>query len=78
VFVELLALADSDASDGRCVVCEIDKDVGRMMPLNMFFGGDGVGNCAACVLIAYSRVGACYVATTHPLFCMGILTLCYH
>jgi len=37
VFVELLALTDSD---GGGVVREIDKDVGRTMPLKMFFGGD--------------------------------------
>ena len=53
VFAELLALADSD---GGGVVREIDKDVGRTMPLNMFFGGDGVGvQKLRRVLIAYSR-----------------------
>lgn len=52
VFAELLAQTDSD--DG--VVREIDKDVGRTMPLNMFFGGDGVGvQKLRRVLIAYSR-----------------------
>ncbi|KAH8984360.1 TBC-domain-containing protein [Lactarius hatsudake] len=61
VFAELLALADSD---GGGVVREIDKDVGRTMPLNMFFGGDGVGvQKLRRVLIAYSRrnpaVGYC-------------------
>ena len=53
VFAELLALMDSD---GGGVVREIDKDVGRTMPLNMFFGGDGVGvQKLRRVLIAYSR-----------------------
>ena len=53
VFAELLALTDSD---GGGVVREIDKDVGRTMPLNMFFGGDGVGvQKLRRVLIAYSR-----------------------
>ena len=52
-FAELLARADSD---GGGVVREIDKDVGRTMPLNMFFGGDGVGvQKLRRVLIAYSR-----------------------
>ncbi len=41
VFVELLALTDSD---GGGVVREIDKDVGRTMPLKMFFGGDGLAD----------------------------------
>jgi hypothetical protein len=53
VFAELLAQVDSD---GGSVVREIDKDVGRTMPLNMFFGGDGVGvQKLRRVLIAYSR-----------------------
>ena len=53
VFAELLAQTDSD---GGSVVREIDKDVGRTMPLNMFFGGDGVGvQKLRRVLIAYSR-----------------------
>ncbi|KAH9981699.1 rab-GTPase-TBC domain-containing protein [Russula compacta] len=61
VFAELLAQTDSD---GGVVVREIDKDVGRTMPLNMFFGGDGVGvQKLRRVLIAYSRrnpaVGYC-------------------
>jgi hypothetical protein len=42
--------------DDEGVVREIDKDVGRTMPLNMFFGGDGVGvQKLRRVLIAYSR-----------------------
>ncbi|KAI0291382.1 rab-GTPase-TBC domain-containing protein [Multifurca ochricompacta] len=61
VFVELLAQTDTD---GGGVVREIDKDVGRTMPLNMFFGGDGAGvQKLRRVLIAYSRrnptVGYC-------------------
>lgn len=46
------------------VVSEIEKDVGRTMPLNVFFGGDGAGVVKLRrVLIAYSRrnpaVGYC-------------------
>ncbi|KAJ6543632.1 rab-GTPase-TBC domain-containing protein [Mycena vulgaris] len=46
------------------VVAEIEKDVGRTMPLNVFFGGDGAGVVKLRrVLIAYSRrnpaVGYC-------------------
>ena len=64
VFAELLALADSD---GGGVVREIDKDVGRTMPLNMFFGGDGVGvQKLRRVLIAYSR--CVYVRLLRPTF----------
>ncbi|KAI6099822.1 hypothetical protein F5141DRAFT_1251432 [Pisolithus sp. B1] len=45
-------------------VAEIEKDVGRTMPLNIFFGGDGAGvNKLRTVLTAYSRrnpiVGYC-------------------
>ncbi|KAF5327072.1 hypothetical protein D9619_004668 [Psilocybe cf. subviscida] len=55
-------LAQVDASDS--VVKEIEKDVGRTMPLNIFFGGDGAGvNKLRRVLAAYSRrnpdVGYC-------------------
>ena len=65
VFAELLAQLDSD---GGGVVREIDKDVGRTMPLNMFFGGDGVGvQKLRRVLIAYSR---CVNACVSPLFCV--------
>ncbi|KAI0290765.1 hypothetical protein BC826DRAFT_1106250 [Russula brevipes] len=61
VFAELLAQTDSD---GGGVVREIDKDAGRAMPLNMFFGGDGVGvQKLRRVPIVYSRhnsaVGYC-------------------
>ncbi|KAJ6578067.1 rab-GTPase-TBC domain-containing protein [Mycena capillaripes] len=46
------------------VVAEIEKDVGRTMPLNVFFGGDGAGVVKLRrVLTAYSRrnpaVGYC-------------------
>ncbi|KAJ7052018.1 rab-GTPase-TBC domain-containing protein [Mycena amicta] len=46
------------------VLVEIEKDVGRTMPLNVFFGGDGAGVVKLRrVLIAYSRrnpaVGYC-------------------
>jgi hypothetical protein len=59
VFAELLALTDSD---GGGVVREIDKDVGRTMPLNMFFGGDGAGvQKLRRVLIAYSRCVCLYL-----------------
>jgi small G protein signaling modulator 3 len=35
---------------------EIEKDVGRTMPLNIFFGGDGAGVVKLRrVLTAYSR-----------------------
>jgi hypothetical protein len=38
------------------VVAEIEKDVGRTMPLNVFFGGDGAGVVKLRrVLTAYSR-----------------------
>ncbi|KAI5981945.1 rab-GTPase-TBC domain-containing protein [Pisolithus albus] len=45
-------------------VTEIEKDIGRTMPLNIFFGGDGAGvNKLHRVLTAYSRrnpiVGYC-------------------
>jgi hypothetical protein len=47
-------LAQKPESDGA--VHEIEKDVGRTMPLNIFFGGDGVGvNKLRRVLTAYSR-----------------------
>ncbi|KIL56965.1 hypothetical protein M378DRAFT_423521 [Amanita muscaria Koide BX008] len=48
LFQELLAVPqgregpDGDNGPGN-VVAEIEKDVGRTMPLNVFFGGDGVG-----------------------------------
>ncbi|TFK34555.1 rab-GTPase-TBC domain-containing protein [Crucibulum laeve] len=60
LFQDLLAEADGPGS----VISEIEKDVGRTMPLNIFFGGDGAGvDKLRRVLIAYSRrnpaVGYC-------------------
>ncbi|KAI0064944.1 TBC-domain-containing protein [Artomyces pyxidatus] len=60
LFTDLLAEVDVDGG----VVAEIEKDVGRTMPLNMFFGGDGAGvDKLRRVLTAYSRrnpaVGYC-------------------
>ncbi|KAJ7068881.1 rab-GTPase-TBC domain-containing protein [Mycena belliarum] len=59
VFRDLLAVDDEGT-----VVAEIEKDVGRTMPLNVFFGGDGAGVVKLRrVLTAYSRrnpaVGYC-------------------
>ncbi|KAJ7266586.1 rab-GTPase-TBC domain-containing protein [Mycena rebaudengoi] len=59
LFRDLLA-AEGPAN----VVMEIEKDVGRTMPLNVFFGGDGAGVLKLRrVLTAYSRrnpaVGYC-------------------
>jgi hypothetical protein len=52
VFRDLLAEAEGPGS----VAGEIEKDVGRTMPLNVFFGGDGAGvDKLRRVLIAYSR-----------------------
>jgi small G protein signaling modulator 3 len=52
LFQDLLAQTDGPDS----VVGEIEKDVGRTMPLNIFFGGDGAGvDKLRRVLIAYSR-----------------------
>ncbi|KAG6848421.1 hypothetical protein H0H93_000311, partial [Arthromyces matolae] len=61
VFRDLLEEIDAE---GASVVLEIEKDVGRTMPLNVFFAGDGVGvDKLRRVLIAYSRrnpsVGYC-------------------
>ncbi|KAG6918433.1 hypothetical protein DXG01_014613 [Tephrocybe rancida] len=55
-------LAEEEGPGG--VMGEIEKDVGRTMPLNVFFGGDGAGvDKLRRVLIAYSRrnpaVGYC-------------------
>ncbi|KAG1821031.1 rab-GTPase-TBC domain-containing protein [Suillus subaureus] len=60
IFGDLLAHVDEH--DLVCV--EIEKDVGRTMPLNIFFGGDGAGvDKLRRVLRAYSRrnpaVGYC-------------------
>lgn len=52
LFQDLLAQTDDEGH----VVMEIEKDVGRTMPLNIFFGGDGAGVVKLRrVLIAYSR-----------------------
>lgn len=50
-------LLEAKAEDGPgSVVAEIEKDVGRTMPLNVFFGGDGAGvDKLRRVLVAYSR-----------------------
>ena len=52
LFQDLLAQMDGpDSVNG-----EIEKDVGRTMPLNIFYGGDGAGvGKLRRVLIAYSR-----------------------
>ncbi|TFY56825.1 hypothetical protein EVJ58_g7403 [Rhodofomes roseus] len=60
VFADLLAQAD----DGSGAIREIEKDVCRTMPLNIFFGRTGAGvDKLRRVLIAYSRrnpaVGYC-------------------
>ncbi|KAL5504086.1 hypothetical protein ACEPAH_8159 [Sanghuangporus vaninii] len=60
LFRELL----QDHEDESSVAAEIEKDVGRTMPLNVFFGGDGPGiDKLRRVLLAYSRrnpsVGYC-------------------
>ncbi|KXN83791.1 TBC domain-containing protein C4G8.04 [Leucoagaricus sp. SymC.cos] len=62
LFRDLLEAKD-DGGPGS-VVAEIEKDVGRTMPLNVFFGGDGAGvDKLRRVLVAYSRrnpaVGYC-------------------
>lgn len=55
LFGDLLVQAGEDA--GHALVRnEIEKDIGRTMPLNIFFGGDGAGVCKLRrVLTAYSR-----------------------
>jgi small G protein signaling modulator 3 len=60
LFQDLLSQADSHPG----VASEIEKDVGRTMPLNIFFGGDGAGVVKLRrVLTAYSR----YVTLPPPL-----------
>ena len=55
LFGDLLVQADEDAGHAL-VKSEIEKDVGRTMPLNIFFGGDGAGVVKLRrVLTAYSR-----------------------
>jgi hypothetical protein len=52
LFQDLLGQVDDQAG----VALEIEKDVGRTMPLNIFFGGDGAGVVKLRrVLTAYSR-----------------------
>lgn len=52
LFADLLASVDESSS----VVREIEKDVGRTMPLNVFFGRTGAGvDKLRRVLKAYSR-----------------------
>jgi small G protein signaling modulator 3 len=52
-------LAEVDSGDG--IVREIEKDVGRTMPLNIFYGGDGPGVQKLWrVLTAYSRCAPPY------------------
>ena len=57
LFQDLLSVRDAEEEEGAgSVVAEIEKDVGRTMPLNVFFGGDGVGvGKLRRVLTAYSR-----------------------
>ncbi|KNZ80158.1 TBC domain-containing protein C4G8.04 [Termitomyces sp. J132] len=63
VFRDLLE--ERGTEEGKAgVEGEIEKDVGRTMPLNVFFGGDGMGvDKLRRVLVAYSRrspaVGYC-------------------
>ncbi|KAF8574944.1 TBC-domain-containing protein [Ramaria rubella] len=57
-------LLEDAIKEGGIAITEIEKDVGRTMPLNVFFGGDGVGvDKLRRVLRAYSRrnpgVGYC-------------------
>ncbi|KAJ3911896.1 GTPase activating rab protein [Lentinula edodes] len=66
LFRDLLADVAKDLAQGTGggVLAEIEKDVGRTMPLNMFFGGDGPGvDKLRRVLTAYScrnpAVGYC-------------------
>ncbi|KAF9458407.1 rab-GTPase-TBC domain-containing protein [Collybia nuda] len=63
VFGELVEVKGV-GKEGQAVEGEIEKDVGRTMPLNVFFGGDGAGvDKLRRVLVAYSRrnpaVGYC-------------------
>lgn len=49
-------LLNSPSAENDSVLREIEKDVGRTMPLNIFFGGDGPGvDKLRRVLTAYSR-----------------------
>lgn len=56
VFREMLGAAGDEG-----VRVEIEKDVGRTMPLNVFFGGNGAGvDKLRRVLLAYSRFVDCH------------------
>lgn len=56
LFKDLLGATEKNGEELGSVVAEIEKDVGRTMPLNIFFGGDGAGvDKLRRVLIAYSR-----------------------
>lgn len=62
LFTDLLSDADVGRSDSVAegVVKEIEKDVGRTMPLNVFFGRTGAGvDKLRRVLTAYSRYVLC-------------------
>jgi hypothetical protein len=68
VFRDLLEEADRE---GGLAILEIEKDVGRTMPLNVFFGGDGVGvDKLRRVLRAYSKyVILCNVDRSNIVHC---------
>lgn len=56
LFRDLLEMKVEEDDGPGSVVSEIEKDVGRTMPLNVFFGGDGAGvDKLRRVLVAYSR-----------------------
>lgn len=57
LFQDLLSFRDNEEEgEPGSVEAEIEKDVGRTMPLNVFYGGDGVGvGKLRRVLTAYSR-----------------------
>ncbi|KAF9007375.1 rab-GTPase-TBC domain-containing protein [Cyathus striatus] len=56
VWMECSGALEMKEPGARGVIHEIEKDVGRTMPLNIFFGGDGAGvDKLRRVLIAYSR-----------------------
>ncbi|KAF9450458.1 TBC-domain-containing protein [Macrolepiota fuliginosa MF-IS2] len=64
LFRDFLSEVNEKEEGSGSIVAEIEKDVGRTMPLNVFFGGDGAGvDKLRRVLVAYSRrnpaVGYC-------------------
>lgn len=68
-YAEILAVHADDASP---VLAEIEKDVSRTFPGNVFFGGDGVGVAKLRrVLIAFSW----FVRSLPPLTIEGIILL---